>query len=161
MSLKEIMDKADGGIVLLPGEGKAFSAAGQTIILKATGQDTGGAWSLTEFLLPPRLIEAAPPPHVHTREDEAFFVLEGTVTIQSGNRTIKARAGSFVLSPKGAVHTFSNPEAEPARMQVISSPAGLENFFVELFEVLRIVPPDIPKILETFQKYGMEVKLPG
>ena len=160
MSIKELVSKADGGIVLLPGEDKAFSAGGSTIRLKATGKDTGGAWSLTEFELPPRFIEAAPPPHVHTREDEAFLVIEGTITIELDQRMVKAPAGSFVFSPKGVVHKFSNPEAEPAKLYIISSPAGLEDFFVELYEVLQLPPPpDIPKIMALFQKYGMEVKM--
>lgn len=144
-------------VIHLPGEATTVSALGSTIVILATAEDTGGAYSLTDFRLPAQFIDQAPPVHVHTREDEAFHVLEGLVTIQVGDRTLKAGPGSFVLSPRGEAHKFSNPEAAPARLQIIASPGGLERFFEELYYLLKTPPPDIPKLMALFRKYGMSV----
>ncbi len=160
MSLEEYKSVAGTSILLEPGEGKTITAAGSSITIKVPGEATGGAWSLTEFSLPANWSDQAPPPHVHTREDESFYVMEGTVTFQLGDRIFKGAPGSFVFGPKGIVHKFSNPEPEPAKLLVISSPAGLEHFFEELYELLKNNPTDLGPIIALFEKYGMQVQPP-
>lgn len=157
MSLEHFKSMVDKSIVLQSGEGNTLSAGGSTITVKVSGKATEGAWSLTEFTLPAEFVEQAPPPHVHTREDESFYVLEGVVTFQLGDRIFKASPGSFVFGPRGLVHKFSNPEPQPAKLLVVSSPAGLENFFEELYTVLSVNPTDGAQIISLFQKYGMQV----
>ena len=76
-----------------PGEGPAFSAVGDVYRFLATGEQTGGAYVLSEARVLPG---GGPPPHVHRREDEAFFVLEGEITFTLGNRKVVAQPGSFI-----------------------------------------------------------------
>ena len=91
------MTTLDSGIVLHPGEGNSISAIGIPLTFKAVGRDTGGAYSLLEF----NIAGEGPPPHVHKNEDEAWYVLEGELTVRLGERTVKAAAGSFISAPRG------------------------------------------------------------
>ncbi len=108
---------------LAEGEGEARWWLGGLATIKATGKETGGLYTLVEVLEP----EGEAPPHVHHREDEGFWVLEGEVTFQVGEATIKAGPGSFVFGPKGVPHSYTI-EVGPARMLFLLSPAGFEEF---------------------------------
>ena len=96
---------------------------------KASGEDTGGAYSLTDSMVPP---QGDPPPHIHHREDEAFRVLEGELEVLVGENKFKAGAGSFVHLPKGVLHSYQNVGTGPARLLTLMVPAGLERFVEEV-----------------------------
>jgi mannose-6-phosphate isomerase-like protein (cupin superfamily) len=101
---------------------------GIPITLKATKADTGGAYTLTEETI----IGEGPPQHIHKAEEEAFYVLEGEVGIKIGEQIIQGVPGSFVLVPRGTVHTFWNVGSTPAKVLSIISPAGFEQFLAEV-----------------------------
>jgi mannose-6-phosphate isomerase-like protein (cupin superfamily) len=135
-------------IALMPGEGKSISLFGVTITYKALRADTQGAWSLIEYAAPPQF--TGPQPHWHRRTVEAFYVLDGTVTFQVGDRSHRAPAGSFLMIPTGVVHTFSNPEESPAKFLTLVAPGGLERYFEELALIARSEvhwPPSDPQTL--------------
>lgn len=106
---------------------------GDTYTFKGTTENTGGAL-LFEACVPP---QSGPLPHIHHREDEAFYVLEGDIEVLEGDRTFVAGAGSFVFLPRGVVHGFKNVGAQPARMLIMATPAGLEKFFEEVGQPAR------------------------
>jgi quercetin dioxygenase-like cupin family protein len=111
-----------------PGEGQALAnPVGGQIVRKASDEDTSSAYALFENTMPAG--SPGPLPHIHRRHDEAFYVLEGALTIRVGVQTIVAPAGSFVLVPRGVVHQPTNPSAEPARFLLIFSPGGMDQFF--------------------------------
>jgi quercetin dioxygenase-like cupin family protein len=91
------------GVILDAGEGKTVSAVGNSYTYKASGKETGGGYALIEIMV----VGDGPPPHIHKTEEEAFYVLEGSLNVLVGEHTIKANAGAFVLVPRGTVHTFS------------------------------------------------------
>jgi mannose-6-phosphate isomerase-like protein (cupin superfamily) len=115
-------------VVVGPGEGYASWFQGNRIIIKATAATTGGAFGLVESLVAPGY---SPPLHVHDREDETFWVLEGEVTIRCGEGTFRATAGAYAFLPRGVPHTFVVEGSRPARMLGILSPGGGEAFFAE------------------------------
>ena len=86
-----------------PGEGEARWWFGGLATIKATKEQTGGHYTLVEVLEP----EGEGPLHVHYREDEGFWVLEGQLTFEVGEETIKAGPGSFVFGPKDVPHAFT------------------------------------------------------
>lgn len=118
------------GTVLPPGEGHAILLRGNRVTFKVTGAATGGAYSLTEWVMPG--VDAGPPLHIHSDADEAFYIAEGEVTIQMGRQRIRAPAGSSVFVPRGIVHTVMKVGTEPARMLVLLSPAGFEKYWEEM-----------------------------
>jgi quercetin dioxygenase-like cupin family protein len=150
--------------ILPAGEGRAYWVAGDLYTILAAGEDTGGAYALLHAVVPPG---GGPPPHVHRREDEAFFVLEGDLTFQADGRTFPAAPGSWITLPKGSRHTFRNTGAATARMLIVVTPSGLEQFFAEvgLEATTRSSPPpvtpaDIEKLLAVAPRYGIEIQPP-
>ena len=148
-------------LVLMPGEGRAISSLGSTMTIKCSAKDTYGLWSLTHLTVPPNFVQQAPPPHYHTRDEEAFYVTEGTITFEINGKPIKAPAGSFVKFPRNLVHKFSNPSDQPAAVLVVGAPAGIEEYLVEIYEFLaKPGPPDPAKLGEIFNRYGLVISQP-
>jgi mannose-6-phosphate isomerase-like protein (cupin superfamily) len=155
------MTTEDGGLFVGPGDGHTLTnPIGGRMVLKASDQETGGAYSLHENTLPPR--SPGPRPHIHHHHDEAFYVLEGELTMRMGTRTITAPAGSFVVVPRGVVHQPSNSGIQPTRVLLIFSPAGMERFFIEAAErriPLQAVSTDLAvleAVTDFARKYSFE-----
>jgi len=144
----------DGNIVLGPGEGKIIPVPGHKVTLKVVGADTDGAYSLLEV----ELDGDGPPQHIHKAEDEAFYVLEGEIKVLLGERTITATAGSFVVIPRGTVHTFSRVGQESAKVLAIFTPAGMEQFFDEAVDLdVTDTEAYVAKANALAEKYNMEI----
>ena len=94
----------------------------------ASAAETGGAIGLVETVIPKG---HSTPLHIHRDEDEAIYVLSGTVDFVCGDREFRAEAGAFVYLPRGLPHTFLGVGDEPARVLVLFLPAGLEDAFAE------------------------------
>ncbi len=104
-------------------EGEARWWFGGLATIKATKEQTGGQYTLVEVLN----AEGEGPLHVHHREDEGFWILEGRLSFEVGEEKIKAGPGSFVFGPKDVPHRYT-VESGPARLLYILSPAGFEEF---------------------------------
>ena len=149
-----------------PGEGRTIAVVGDVYRFLATGEDTNGNYAMWEAIVPPG---GGPPPHVHSREEEGFFILEGEITFQIGDQRIVAMAGMFANMPVGTPHSFKNESGKPAKMLISVAPAGLEQMFFEVGVPLAdgattALPPtkaEIEKLLAVAPKYGVEIKLPG
>ena len=152
--------------VLKPGEGRTVWVVGDRYTIKTSGEETDGAFALVEALVPPG---GGPPPHIHHREDEAFYVLEGELAFHVDGRDIAAGSGSWVTLSRGSLHHFRNISDRPARMLILVTPAGLEQFFLEVgravdeddTEAVVPTPEDIEKLLAVAPRYGIEIRLPG
>lgn len=123
-------------------QGDARWFFGQLAIIRATGEDTGGAYSLIEVHAPAGL-EA--PLHVHHAEDEGFLILEGELTFTVGDEVVTARAGDFLLGPKDVPHKF-RVDSDGARMLWVMTPAGFENLIEAVSvpaQTLTPPPPDV------------------
>jgi quercetin dioxygenase-like cupin family protein len=158
--------KTDRGAAHVPpNEGRSFWLATDLHVLKAVGEDTAGAFALSELTAQP---EFGPPPHVHRREDESYYVLEGEFQFLDGGRTFTAGAGSFVHLPKGRLHTHLAAGDAPARALVLVTPAGAEKFIEEAGHPATKdspppPPPEMPeleRIVAVAQRYGIEVPPP-
>jgi quercetin dioxygenase-like cupin family protein len=103
-----------------PGEGRGG--------VKAGAEDTAGALGLVETVIP---AGHSTPLHVHADEDEAFYVLAGTVDFVCGEKTFRAESGAFAYLPRGIPHTFLGISEEPSRVLVLLLPGGLEEAFAE------------------------------
>lgn len=152
-------------IQLGSGEGPAFSAVGDVYRFLATGEQTGGVYTLCETRVQPG---GGPPPHIHHREDESFFVLDGEVTFTLGDRKVVAKAGSFIQGPRGIPHAFKNESGASARMLILLTPPGFEKFMAEFAQPVPsfdsppvpTTPADIQNLLAIAPKYGIEILPP-
>lgn len=147
------------------GKGRAYWGPGNQLRFLVTVEDTGGAFFMAEGLVLPG---GGPPPHIHSREEESFYLLEGTLTVQVGDRALQASPGDFVYLPRGIAHSFRNTGKVNARMLVTATPAGLEKYFEETFDpvVEGSGPPLLTEVLikkamAAASKYGMELLLPA
>ena len=118
-----------------------------------------------EAIVPPG---GGPPPHVHSREEEGFYILEGEITFQVGEERIVATPGMFANMPIGSLHSFKNATDKTARMIISVAPAGLEEMFMEVGLPIQLgeqpAPPskaEIEKLLAVAPKYGVEIKVPA
>jgi quercetin dioxygenase-like cupin family protein len=149
------------GNLLRPGEGRSVWVVGDRYTILASGEQTGGAYALVEALVPPG---GGPPPHIHRREDEAFYVLEGSLTFQSDGQTLAGTPGAWITLPRGSLHSFRNTGATPARMLILVAPAGLERYFLEVgtesAEPVPVTPEAIGRLLAAAPRYGLEVQAP-
>jgi quercetin dioxygenase-like cupin family protein len=121
-------------------EAEAFWFLGNLATVIASGESTGGVLSLVEFLAPPGF---ATPRHVHHAEDEAFYVLEGSLAGICGDTKWEAVAGSFVWLPKDLPHGYANTADGPTRSLTLTLPAGFEEFVRKIGEPApsRTLPP--------------------
>ena len=127
------------------GTGPAYWGPGDQITFLLTGEQTGGAFFMAEVLVPPG---GGPPPHTHLREDETFYLQQGTLTIQVGGKTLQASPGDCVYLPPGIMHCFKNTGNVDAKFLMVVTPAGLEKFFAEAFYPAEDCPSTPPPITE-------------
>ena len=135
--------------------------SGWLLTFLATGEDTRGQFALMEQVARRGNV---PPRHIHHREDETFYVVEGEMTFSVGDETIKATAGSMVFAPRDVAHSFTI-DSEQVRMLVMVAPAGAEGFFKACSvpaPSMTLPPPaetpysEIQKMMALAPTYGFE-----
>ncbi len=149
-----------------PGGDRSVWYSGWLLTFLATGEETNGQFALIEEI-GRKGQSVVPPPHVHTREDECFFVVEGAITCYVGDETVHVPAGSFVLLPRGVPHRYELV-SEEVRLLNLCVPAGFEGVFRALSEPAAALtlppapdgPPDIPQLLAAAADHGVEILIP-
>jgi quercetin dioxygenase-like cupin family protein len=148
-------------IALAPREGEALWAFGFLATLKVSSETSDGRVAVIEHL---GARGAGSPLHVHHREDEWFYVLDGELTFWVGGEVVNASAGSFVYGPRGVPHTFIVASGQ-ARFLLVAEPAGFDAFFRAASEPAARLeippvptePPDIEGLTALAAAYGIEI----
>ena len=117
-----------------------------------TGRETAGGLVILDAVIPPK---HGPPLHVHHREDEAFYVVEGRFLYECGDRRAEGGPGTYVFLPRDLPHCFQNIGDTAGRMVAICQPAGIESFFEQVSAIQG--PPDPAKIGPIAQTLGLEL----
>ena len=144
-------------LVIPPRKGKTVSLGGFGAIFKISGDFSEGRFSIVEHPIDPgRIVH----PHVHAHEDEFSYNLEGEIGARVGDEVVQATTGSYVFKPRALPHTFWNATTQPARLLELISPAGFEQYFAELADLLR-AGGDVDQITKLAQRYGMELRMDG
>lgn len=140
---------------------------GDVITFIVTGEETQGVYSMIEITVPP---QHGIPVHIHHREDEGFYVLEGEFSYKYGSQTITdAKKGSYTYLKKNIPHNFENESNVQGKLLSVITPPGFENFFKELgvpiddpssFSPPPPGPPDLNKFAAAAKKYGWELLSP-
>src|SRR5581483_2159903 len=120
------------------------------------GAQAGERFSLVEHPMSPRALAA--PLHLHTREDEYSFVLEGRMGALLGDDVVEAGPGDLVFKPRNQWHTFWHAGDKPCRILEIISPAGFERFFAELVELRESGAFDLDTFAALRERYGLEMQ---
>lgn len=142
-------------------DGQALWFLGNVLThVKASGEQTDGAYGLVEQILPAGF---ASPWHMHHAEDETFYVLEGAITFLCGEMRVAGGPGTFVYGPRGVPHGFRASADSPARLLLLNTPAGFERFVLELSEPATAVsspptaPPDLAKLMAVAARYNIDI----
>ena len=145
--------------ILHANEGEAIWYTTTRMTLKATSESTGGALSLVEVLAAP---DTSPPWHIHHRDSEMFYILDGSFLFKCGDEQFEAGPGSFVFLPGGIPHSFKVVSQTNARFLVLGTPAGLDRYFVDsgtpaLEDGLRPQPIDFQQMVAIAARHGIEI----
>ncbi|MBI1879197.1 MAG: cupin domain-containing protein [Chloroflexi bacterium] len=136
-------------------EGQAVWFLGIPTFIKATGEQTGEAFGLIEQVVP---VGFESPYHVHHTEEEIFFILEGELTFISGERRMTRTAGSYTFLPRDIPHGFKVIGDKPARFFILTTPAGFEQFVIDMSKPEPPAgPPDMDKLMSLAAKYNIEI----
>ena len=134
----KLYDHTQGPRKIGPKDGKFVKLMSVGVRFMAWGEETGGGFSLVEHPIAPNTLAA--PVHIHEREDEYRYVLEGRMGALLGDKVVYANEGDFVFKPRNQWHTFWNAGDMPCRILEIISPSGFEHFFDELADGSRTSP---------------------
>ena len=159
---------SDTVVVRRPGEGPATWAMGSLFEHLVTASDTQGLLGVSLVTQPPGI---ATPLHRHTKEAEAFLVLEGRVSYRAGDETFELDDGCFIYLPRSVPHAFRIRGTTPTRFVAFTAPGGL----MGLYDEVGIPAPErrlpgadgqspeveLPKWAAVGPRYGLEVVGPG
>jgi mannose-6-phosphate isomerase-like protein (cupin superfamily) len=148
-----LTERGSGAFVLRPDEGRAIDLGGFGMTVKATADQTNGAFSLLEASEPAGF---GPPLHIHRDAAEAFYVLEGEYVIFIEGREATCSAGSFIFIPAGIEHGF-RVGAVASRKLNLYMPAAMVGYFDEVADAGRTGNMDEDALTRIAERYGMEV----
>jgi quercetin dioxygenase-like cupin family protein len=137
--------------------GKKVNVLGIPMVVRVHGRDTGGVVSVVESHDVPG---GGPPPHIHTREDETFQVLEGDYEFTVDGRTSVAKKGATIFAPRGLAHTYRYLGKTPGRLMCVITPAGFEGFFEAIGALTVEQQGDIPRVMEIAKDFGLQILPP-
>lgn len=143
----------DRAFVLQPGGGRPIDLGNFQMTVKATGDDTAGAFTLLEANEPPGF---GPPLHIHTNAAEAFYVLDGVYRIFIEDDVFECPTGSFIFIPAGRRHGFQVADV-PSRKLNLYAPAAMIGYFDELSDLIAAGDPDPVAIERIGQRHGVVV----
>ncbi|MEV0274478.1 cupin domain-containing protein [Hamadaea sp. NPDC050747] len=143
--------------VVPPGQGQTGDLGTIGVEFKLWGRDTGGQIAIVEHPFP---VGALVPAHLHTREDEFSIVTEGEIGFRSGDREVVLGPGGYITKPRNEIHTMWNAGKEPARMIEVITPAGFEEFFHAMADLVSAGPPPVPTMMELAEQFGLELHRP-
>lgn len=146
----------DPQLVGAEGVARFESPAGENVTVRATGDETDGAYDVLDLSIPPG--PGVTPLHVHHRNDEAILVIEGEVTVQLGDERHVLAPGEFVNAPSGLPHTYRNTGDGPARAIFVMSPGNNWKYLEEAAEHGPVEDDsDIERLLPILEAHGVEV----
>ena len=144
---------ADEAYILKPGEGRSIDLGGFRMSVKATADQTNGAFSLLEAEEPAGF---GPPLHIHRDAAEAFYVLEGEYVIFLGDREFVCPAGSFIFIPAGLEHGFRVGGVASRKLNLYA-PAAMVGYFDEVAAATKAGNVDADRLSELALRYSMDV----
>jgi mannose-6-phosphate isomerase-like protein (cupin superfamily) len=142
-----------------PADGKAGFLGSIGVRFMIDGDETEQGFSLVEHPMSPHALAA--PLHLHTREDEYSYVLEGRIGAMLGDELVEAGPGDLVFKPRNQWHTFWNAGDEPCRILEIIAPAGFEKFFGELSDMGGAIEATPDELTALGERYGLHFNLDG
>jgi quercetin dioxygenase-like cupin family protein len=141
-------------LILAAGAGSQHLVLGDRVTLKIHGRDSDGTLAQIESNVGPQI---GPPLHIHSREDETFFVLEGEFEFICGDQRNTGGPGTVAFLPRNIPHRFKNVGSTDGRLLITMTPAGVEDFFIAVGKLTPAKQADLPKIIAMAAEYGLKI----
>jgi len=148
-----VSEAVAAAFILRPGEGRSIDLGGFQMTVKATSEQTGGAFTLLEADEPAGF---GPPLHIHRDAAEAFYIVEGAYVIFIEGRETLCPAGSFIFIPAGIEHGFRVGRVA-SRKLILYTPAAMVGYFDEVAAAVRAGDVDPDALSAIARRYSMEV----
>jgi mannose-6-phosphate isomerase-like protein (cupin superfamily) len=126
---------------------ETLNVLGSEMLVKVDSASSNGVVAVVEVAAPPG---KGPPRHLHSREDEEFYVIDGRVKIWRGDEVLDVGRDGVVFVPRGLPHTYQNVGASPG-------PGSFEGFFREVWARRLSVPEHLKEITEIAERYGLAI----
>jgi quercetin dioxygenase-like cupin family protein len=136
-------------------EGESHPVMGDPMRFIMTAAHSGGAYAIAEQEVRPG---NGAPPHIHHKEDESFYVLEGSFSVLVGDQLYSAHAGDFIHIPRGAVRGFTNVGSTAGRVLILHVPGSASGFYIGMGKLP--FPPKLEDIAALGNQHGIEIVLP-
>jgi mannose-6-phosphate isomerase-like protein (cupin superfamily) len=146
-------ETTESAFILQPGEGRSIDLGNFQMTVKASSDDTAGAFSLLEAEEPPNF---GPPMHIHRDAAEAFYVLSGEYIIFLEEREVSCAEGSFIFIPAGMRHGFRVGTTVSRKLNFYV-PAGMVGYFDDLSDAIKREEADPESLAEIATRYAMDV----
>jgi quercetin dioxygenase-like cupin family protein len=144
--------------IQVPSEGGTkVNILGIPMVIRIHGRDTGGVVSAVESHDVPG---GGPPPHIHSREDETFQVIEGEYEFTVDGKSFVANKGTTIFAPRRIPHTYRYRGQAPGRLLCVITPAGFEGFFEAVGALTPQQQQDIPRVVGLATEFGLEILPP-
>ncbi len=143
-------------VVIPATEGKAYRQFGRFYTFKLWSEETNGLLSIVEISTPP---QSGPPLHIHRREDQTFYIVEGEFEIQCGDQRFQVTRGTITFLPRNIPHTYRNSGNTPGTLLEINTPAGFEQFYEAVNRLSQDESSDMQKIAEIAKQFELELLL--
>jgi mannose-6-phosphate isomerase-like protein (cupin superfamily) len=151
------MQTINSSAIVVPARsGTEWNVLGTNMKCKISSEDTGGAYSIVESVIPPL---KGPPLHIHHKVNEIFYIVHAEFEILCGDKTFTATSGNLAVLPRNLPHAFRNIGKAEGRVLTTISPGGLENFFAEVSQEIQSLPPGMQKMERIGRKYDVELLL--
>lgn len=135
-------------------EGQSIRVLHDQICIKWKSQDSANQMTVITVDAPAGSMVA---PHMHLAEEESYYMLEGSITVQVGDRETVVQSGDFVHIPAGIVHGYRNESNQPAKFLAWVVGGALDQFFLTMGEQIRSLPEDLPKLPPILQHYNIQM----
>jgi quercetin dioxygenase-like cupin family protein len=140
--------------IVQPGMGRELHAFGDVLTVMLSGTETDQRLTVMFDITPPG---GGPPPHVHSKEDELFLVVEGRVSFFVEGGWTEVAPGGAVYLPRGTAHSYQNTGTTPCRQWILTTPSGFEHFFARCADEFgRTGGPDMEHIVGFAREHGIE-----
>lgn len=142
-------------------DNREYRFSDHRVVCKLSAEATGGMFSLFDVDVDP---DAGTPPHIHRKEDETFFIMEGRFALMMEDKTVEAGPGDCVFAPKDRLHAWRNVGGTPGRMLVLTTPGGFEHFFADMEAFMSAAPEmnaaTMEELLAISARHGVEMIAP-
>jgi quercetin dioxygenase-like cupin family protein len=138
-------------------EGQKVKVLSDRVCIKLKSSHSPNSMAVVTVEVPPGSLV---PPHIHTQEEESYYMLDGSMVLQMGSEEFTIEPNDFVHIPPGTIHGYRNDSDRPIHFLAWAVGGAIDDFFIEMGEKIREIPNDFPKMPEILDKYGIQMATP-